>query len=223
MLTVLVAIARLPVVVADVQRMFAAFSITPPRSAEMNVRAVDLKRAMRDMPFTVVVPPPFGGLPIASIDEIVHDGPKGDRSLIFELRKSTSGPEILVVESKASSPHVPALFTIGDPADPSAIAPNLPNLPIAREPSRLPIAREPSRLPIAREPSRLPAAQGLPRLPAAHEHNGLLLERDTSSDAPRVAPGPWTVGGTRIEILSPPGFLSPKALNEIRRAFLKTR
>lgn len=67
-------------------------------------------------------------------------------------------------------------------------------------------------------PNVVPAAPPLPRVPPGQHmfvqfnHNGQVLRQI------RVEPISWVVRGTRVDLISPPGFLSPMQIAAIRRA-----
>jgi hypothetical protein len=181
-LALLVVLYDIPAVVAGVQRVFAAFTVTEGRTTPMSIRVVDLQRARADAPFAVIAPPPVANAPIVTVDEVNTQSNPSDASIVFELHGRMPGPEVMIVESDAASHPSRTLFALRE----AAAAPNLSRPPTPESPDR-------------------PGA--VPRLVLRGSFGGRAF-----------TPASWVAHGTRVVIMSPPGFLSAAQLKAIRGA-----
>lgn len=113
----LLILGNIPAVVAGVERLLQAFSVTAGRTTPMTIRVVDLEHARADMPFAIVTPPPLAGAPMVAVEEMDGAGTRSDPSVIFEIHGTTPGREVMIVETKAAGRISPTLFSIRGPAD----------------------------------------------------------------------------------------------------------
>ncbi len=115
-------------VVAQIQRVFAAFAIVDGRAVPMSVREVDLAKARADVPFEVIVPPALAGTSMTLREVVSATSPEND-SIVFALNSQRPGPEISIVESRDGG--VPRQFYLStrEPDRAGAKVAPLPALP----------------------------------------------------------------------------------------------
>lgn len=177
----LFAVFNISAVVAEVERIFAAFTVDAGRTAPMTFRVVDIARARSDMLFAIIEPPPIPGAPLVTVEEMFGDAARSNPSVIFEIHGATPGREVMIIENSAARQLPSTLLTVRGPED--------------REPPRLP--------PFG------PRSSSGGRAPAIVVHGSFAGKAFT--------PTTWVAHGTRIAVMSPPGFLTDSQMQAIRR------
>jgi len=169
-------------VVAEVQRVFAAFTLAAGRTTPLTIRVVDIERARADMPFAIIEPPPIRGAPIVTVEEIAGDASPSNASVIFEIHGVAPGRELMIVETKASRPLAATLLTVRAPGD--------------------------------RELPRLSPLE--PPAPSSRHERPIILHGSFAGQA--MTPTTWVAHGTRVAVMSPPGFLADSQMRAIQHA-----
>jgi hypothetical protein len=85
-------------VVAEMQRVFAAFALVGGRTVPMSVRDVDLAKARADIPFEIIVPPAFDGTTM-TLREVLSSASPASDAVVFNLHVRP-GSEISIVENR---------------------------------------------------------------------------------------------------------------------------
>lgn len=117
MVALLFAVFNISAAVAEVERIFAAFTVDAGRTAPMTIRVVDIARARTDMPFAIIEPPPIPGAPLVTVQELLGDASRSNPSLIFEIHGATPGREVMIIENSAARQLPSTLLTVRGPED----------------------------------------------------------------------------------------------------------
>ena len=115
-------------VIAEMQRVFAAWALVGGRTVPMSVREVDLAQARADVPFAIVVPPALPGTRM-SLREIVSPAAPQSDSIAFDLDMRRPGPEVSIVESRDGGGPRAFYFSLREPDRGDAKVAPLPPLP----------------------------------------------------------------------------------------------
>jgi len=169
MLALLFVAFNISAVVAEVERVFQAVTVTAGRMTPMTIRVV-------------IEPPSIPGAPIVTVEEIYGDASRSNPSVIFEIHGSAPGREVMIVENTAARQLAPTLLTVRGPGEKEI--PRLHSLEPRISPGR--------------------------RAPTTVLHGSFAGEAFT--------PTTWVTQGTRIAVMSPPGFLTDSQMRAIRRA-----
>jgi hypothetical protein len=86
-------------VVAEMQRVFAAFALVGGRTVPMSVHDVDLAKARADVPFEIVAPPALAGTTLTLREMLSSASPASD-TVVFNLDVRRSGVEVSIVETR---------------------------------------------------------------------------------------------------------------------------
>lgn len=117
MLALLFVAFNISAVVAEVERVFQAVTVTAGRMTPMTIRVVNIERARADMPFAVIEPPSIPGAPIVTVEEIYGDASRSNPSVIFEIHGAAPGREVMIVENTAARQLAPTLLTVRGPGE----------------------------------------------------------------------------------------------------------
>lgn len=96
-------VAFAPAVVAQVQRVFQAFTIVNGRQAELPVQSVSLQQLRADMPFAVVAP---ANVPRNLSEEISEIGTGPSARAMFRF-SAADGPPVLTILENSAAEHSP--------------------------------------------------------------------------------------------------------------------
>jgi hypothetical protein len=117
---VLVLLLGAPAVIAQVQRIMRAFSVTNGQRVPLAVRTVSLEQARADMPFTVIPP---AGIPAGFQATIRELGTGADARVMFQYGNGPHLPPLTIMESSAAKPdtHILIAESIGNRPLPSTL------------------------------------------------------------------------------------------------------
>ena len=115
-------------VVAEMQRVLAAFTLVGGRTVPMSVSDVDLARARADVPFAIVVPPSLPETTM-TLREIRSSASPASDSVVFDISFRRPGSVVSIVENRdGAAPRRVYLSVRGPDGGDATVAP-LPAFP----------------------------------------------------------------------------------------------
>lgn len=189
---ILVAIlANVPAVVAQVERVFRAFTIIDGHTVPLAVQTVSLEQARSHVPFTVIAPAGVPGGLRPTIRAFSSESSPNQARLMFEYRKSAADapPALTIMETTDNGrPDRNVLFMTK--SSDTVSVPSLPPVP----------------------------TQAGDRQTVAVQDYKLVRDGKEKHWRVKLTPVTWAQHGTRVMLMSSPDGLSDQQLNGIRTA-----
>ena len=177
-------------VVAQMEHMLQAFVTVGGRNVPALVRSVSLDQARRDMPFPVIAPAAIPARLQETIDEIVPGTSRIASRLVFQFG-SGHGLPLTIIESSAQAKTIRTQMGLWM-KNPNSVAKPAPALPP-------------------------PSANGEHAFMQSQMRAGMQPPAHIGTGQIAVQPIDWSVRGTNIQLISPPGLLSNAQIAAIRR------
>lgn len=183
-------LANVPAVVAQVERVFRAFTIVNGHAVPLSVQTVSLEQARAQVPFTVIAPAAVPAGLRATIRTFSSESDPHQARVMFEYRKTGADtpPPLTIMETASDGSERNVLFMTK-----SSDAVQVPKLPPG------------------------PMQPGDRQSMTVQDYK---LVRDGKEKHFRIKfqPVSWVQNGTRVTLMSPPDTLTDKQLAAIRTA-----
>jgi len=189
---ILIAIlANVPAVVAQVERVFRAFTVVNGHAVPLSVQSVSLEQARAQVPFTVIAPTAVPSGLRATIRTFSSESDPHQARVMFEYRKTRADmPPPLTIMETADDGHPERNVLFMTKSSDAVSVPKLPPVPM----------------------------QPGDRQSMSVQDYKIVRDGKEKHFRIKFQPMSWVQHGTRVTLMSPPDALSDQQLNAIRSA-----